>query len=557
MATLKHFVHGTPEGGRNIAPARLGPRELRELYFPPFAAAIRAGAGSIMASYNEIDGIPCSASHQLLNDALRKELGFAGFVTSDWEAIRWLSEIHRVAPDLEAAAGAALAAGIDMEMQGSRDGGAYAAPLLAAAAAGRIPITLIDAAAERILAAKFELGLFEQPYAAPARAAEVVRCPAHRELAREAARRSIVLLKNDGEMLPLPATLRRIAVIGPNADNVANQLGDYTGRQDRRAIATALDGVRAAWPQAEVAYAEGCRVREANSDLRDAVEAAQRAEVAILVLGGSSAQGFTGETPVAADVVEAVPETNPDRDCGEHYDRVDLELSGSQMALVDAVAATGTPIVVALIQGRPSAIPTLAARVPAILCAWYPGEQGGHALADVLSGRAAPAGRLPVSVPRSAGQLPCFYNHKPSSPSIRGRYVESAFEPLYPFGYGLTYTTFKYADPRALPERIGLDGQIQASVAVTNTGVRAGEAVAQFYIRDEYASVTRPVKQLAGWARVALAPGETRRVAVTIDAAHLSFIGEDLRRQIEPGHFRLMAGVDSQTLISTTFEVVA
>jgi beta-glucosidase len=556
IATAKHFLHGAPEGGRNIAPAHMGERELRSLFLSPFAAAIRAGVGSVMPSYNEIDGVPCTANRWLIGRLLREELGFDGFVTSDWEAIRWLAEVHGVASDLGEAAALALAAGIDIEMQGLADGGAYAAPLKQAVQDGRVPITWVDQAVTRILRAKFQLGLFERPYVDPERAGEVVRCHEHRELARAAARRGMVLLKNEDGLLPLRKDLRTIAVIGPNADDHYNQLGDYTGLQRRTDIITLLDGVRAAVsPQTDVLYVRGCGVREPEeAGIAKAVAAARAAEVAILVVGGSSAQDF--DTTGTNAGIEIVSGPNPDRDCGEHFDRASLELSGMQLELARSVIATGIPTVVVLIQGRPASIPWLAEHAPAILCAWYPGEQGGHAAADLLFGDHAPSGRLPISIPKSAGQLPVSYNLKPSSPSLRGQYVEMDVNPLYPFGNGLTYTTFAYTELRVTPEQIPPDGQATVSVEVTNTGPRAGEAVVQFYLRDVICSVTRPVKELFGFARVKLAPGEVRTATCRLGPEHLGFVDQDMRRRVEPGVFTITAGADARAVLEAQCQVI-
>jgi beta-glucosidase len=542
LPILKHFAaHGIPEGGHNTAPAHVGLRELYEVCLAPFAATVAAGAQFVMASYNEIDGLPSHGSRFLLTDVLRDEWGFAGAVISDWGGITKLV-MQGLAADNVAAAAQALDAGVDMEICAA----AFAEPLLQAVREGRVPPAQLDAAVSRLLRLTILTGLFEQPFADPAHAAAVTGCPEHRALSREVARQSIVLLKNDG-LLPL-RRVSRLAVIGPNADAVGNQLGDYTTPQRREEVATVLDGVRAV-SGAEVRYARGCGILDPSTDgFADAVAIAQWAEVAIVVVGGSSARDC-GVDPATGALL---PGGASEMDTGEGLDRATLGLSGAQQALVQAVHATGTPVVVVFINGRPVSEPWIAEHVPAILEAWYPGGEGGHAVAEVLFGACNPAGRLTVSIPRDASQLPVFYNHKPAA---RGDYLDADVTPLYPFGFGLSYTTFAYANLCVTPAQIPPDGTAAVSVEVTNIGDMAGDEVVQLYLRDEVASVTQPVRALKGFRRLRLAPGETAAVTFTLGPAELRILDRDYRWTVEPGAFTLAVGGNQQDVLTTTLEV--
>ena len=570
ICTGKHFLgYGAGEGGMNWAPAHLGRREILEVYARPFAEAIReAGLASIMNSYGEIDGEPSGGSKALLTDLLRGELGFAGTVVSDYFTVLTLLGYHRVAANKAEAAARALEAGIDVELP-QLD--CYLR-LAEALAHGLIDEGTIDRACERVLRQKFELGLFERPFVDEDAAASLFDTDEQRTLARRAAQESIVLLKNEGGLLPLSPDASRIAVIGPAANSARLLQGDYhypthleetyglirepheeqrpteppestllptwgTGSVDlsERFVrhVTLLEGIgAAASAETEIVYARGCNTYgEDRSGIAEAVEAAKQAETAIVCVGTRS--GLTG--PASS---------------GEMTDRADLGLPGPQPALVDAVLATGTPVVVVLVNGGVLAIPEIAERAPAIVEAWLPAEEGGAAIADVLFGKVNPAGRLPVSMPRSVGQVPLFYNHKPSGgrSNIRGSYVDSPSTPLYPFGHGLSYTSFEYGPAEISKTEVSADGAVDVTVPVTNVGKRAGEEVVQLYLQDRVATITRPVKQLAGFVRIALEAGQTRRVTFRVDMSQLAFYGRDMRFIVEPGEVDVMIGASSEDI---------
>ena len=551
LATAKHFaVHGQPEGGTNAAPANYAERIIREQFLVPFQAAIEAGIGSVMASYNEINGIPNHINPWLLKQVLRDEWGFDGFVISDGWGVDELYRIHFVAADAADAARQALLAGVDIEL-----GGCFA-NLVDEVRAGRVPETAVDAAAGRVLAAKFALGLFEQPFASPATAEQVSECAEHRALALEAARQALVLLQNKGNLLPLdPATLQTIAVIGPNAAEL--RLGGYAGTPQHGV--TILDGIRRhLGDRVEVRYAEGCRITETAgrtsyalwkeeqvvlpdpdeeaARIAEAVALARSVDVAVLVLGEN------------------------EQTCREGWsrthlgDRDSLDLPGNQEPLLRAVVETGTPTVLVLVNGRPLSINYAVEHVPAILEAWYPGQEGGTAVAEVLFGATNPSGKLPITFPRNVGQVPAYYYHKPSA---RRGYVLSNHAPLFPFGHGLSYTTFRYDHLRLSPSRIAAGQQTTVAVDVSNCGDRAGEEIVQLYVHDQLGSVTRPVKELRGFQRIALEPGETRTVEFTLGPEHLSFLDASMARVVEPGLFDVMVGGSSAVVETVVLEVIA
>ena len=568
IATGKHFVgYGASEGGLNWAPAHLPERELREIYLLPFEAAIKIGGmASIMNGYHELDGLPCGASRWLFRELLRGEWGFDGLVVADYFAIRMLMEYHHLAATKAEAARIAVETGIDIDLPGTD---CYGAPLREALDAGALEETQIDELVSRVLAMKFRMGLFEQPFVDPERAAEVFDTPAQRELAREIARKSIVLLKNEGDLLPLRKDLTSIAVIGPNADTVRHQLSDYSypahietllelleqpgqlpqtlpEQVELADIGVELVGVldaigRAVDPNTRLRYAKGCEVLgDSEEGFAEAVAAARDAAVAIVVVGDKA--GLTDSCS-----------------SGESRDRAELGLPGVQEQLVRAIAATGTPMVVVLMNGRPLAAPWIAEHIPALLEVWLPGEEGGNAVADVLFGDANPGGRLPISVPRSVGQLPVFYNHKPSGGRShwKGNYVEQSTRPLFPFGYGLSYTSFSYANLCISPQEVAPTGCVAVSFEIANTGERIGDEVAQLYVRDMEASVTRPVKELKGFARVNLAPGETTSVTFELDARQLGFYDQHMNLVVEPGAIEIMIGSSSEDIrLQGSFAIV-
>jgi len=535
MATLKHLTgHGYPEGGRNTAPAIASPRMLREVFLPPFEAAVReAHALSVMASYNEIDGIPSHQNRWLITDVLRGEWGFRGVLVSDYSGIAELVRKHFVAPDLPTAGRVALEAGVDVELPEPEG----FAGLITELAAGRVKPAVLDQAVARVLRAKLILGLFEQPLALatppePERAAD-------RALALRAAEAALVLLKNDGNLLPLDRRkLRSIAVIGPTA--AACHLGGYSGRPDR--TMSILGGLRAKLGEkVKVVHAPGCTIttggRGWNDDL---VTLPNPADDARLVAEAAKlARGVDLSVLVLGQNEQVSREAWSDRHRG---DRMSLELIGAQMELARAVLGAGRPTVVVLTHGSPLAVSELAGTAPAILDAFYLGEETGTAVANVLFGDANPAGRLPVTVPRTSGAVPAYYDHKPSATRP---YLFEERGPLWSFGHGLSYTTFRYAPIAPRPARIDPEGSATVAVTVTNTGARAGDEVVQLYVRDRLASVTRPLQSLRGFARVHLAPGEAKRVDFQLGPADLALYDASMKRVVEPGKFDLMVGASS------------
>jgi beta-glucosidase len=540
MATAKHFaVHGQPEGGTNTAPGNYSERVIRENFLIPFQAAVQeGGVGSLMASYNEIDGVPSHVNRWLLERVLRQEWGFRGFVTSDGDGLQMLVSTHRVAANKAEAARLAIAAGVDYDLS---DGSVYRT-LVQQVKQGSVPLADVDRAAARLLAAKFRLGLFENPYVDPDYAERTTSSAEHRQLAEKAAAEVVVLLKNEKNLLPLDLEkTKTIAVIGPNAADV--HLGGYT-REPAHGVSI-LDGIRQrVGSKANVVYAEGCKITSARPGFRGwfdenvqlidpktqadsihaAAEAARKADVAILVVGENESTNR-----------EAWAETHLG-------DRDSLDLLGAQNDLVKAVVETGTPAVVLLLNGRPLSINYIAEHVPAVLEGWYLGQEGGTAAAKVLFGDVNPGGKLPITFPHSVGDLPDFYNRKPSTD--RG-YAFGNKKPLYAFGYGLSYTTFKFDNLRVEPSHIGIGGTAKVTVDITNTGKREGDEVPQLYVHQKIASVTRPIKQLQAFRRITLQPGEKRAVEFTVTPAMLSMLNLDMHRVVEPGVFEIMVGPSS------------
>ena len=535
MATLKHMTgHGYAEGGRNTAPAIASPRMLREIFLPPFAAAIReAHAMAVMASYNEIDGMPSHQNRWLLTDLLRREWGFPGVLVSDYFGVAELQRKHFVVPDLSTAGRVALTAGVDLELPEPEGFPSLVADL----SAGRIEQARLDQAVTHVLRAKLLLGLLEHPYVAST-TPEPER-PTDRALALRAAEEALVLLKNDGGLLPLDRSkYKSIAVIGPNA--AVCRLGGYSGRPDK--TVSIHDGIRAKLgDEVKVEHARGCGLtaggRGWNDDqvtlsdpardarlVAEASELAKRVDLNVLVIGQNE---------------QLSREAWSDHHLG---DRMSLELVGAQMDLARAVLASGKPTVLVLIHGGPLVIPELAKQVPAILDGFYLGEETGTAVANVLFGDVSPAGRLPWSVPRTSGAVPAYYNHKPSATRP---YLFEEPGPQWPFGHGLSYTSFRYDRIKVRPVRIAPDGTASVTVNVTNTGKRRGDEVVQLYLRDQVASLTRPVKQLRGFVRVGLRPGEAKRVVFKVGPADLALYDRDLKKVVEPGRFDIMIGASS------------
>ncbi|WP_152392046.1 glycoside hydrolase family 3 N-terminal domain-containing protein [Paenibacillus guangzhouensis] len=555
IATLKHFVgYGASEGGRNAAPAHLGPRELKEKDLLPFERAVAAGARSIMTAYNEIDGVPCTSNQELLTHVLREQWGFEGFVITDCGAINMLHHGHQVAESEEDAACLAIRAGVDMEMSGDN----FGKYLQLAVEHGKLSVSDIDKAVCRVLRMKFELGLFERPYVDPGHAENTIGKAEHVELARTAAREGVVLLKNSNHTLPLSRSLGRIAVVGPNANNIYNQLGDYTSPQQRQQIVTVLDGVQQKCAGfSEVSYAPGCRIKDPSTEgFQTAMQYAAAADMIIAVVGGSSARDF-GEGTIDLKTGAAVitdQSVLSDMDCGEGFDRAELGLSGVQLELLKELRTLGKPLVVVYMNGRPIIEPWVDEHADAILEAWYPGQEGGHAIADILFGDYNPSGRLTLSIPKHVGQLPIAYNMKRTKGK---RYVETDLNPQYPFGYGLSYTSFQYDNLRLEQSKIACHESTIVSVDVTNTGSMAGQEVVQLYVSDVASSVTRPAKELKGFCKIDLQPGETKTAQFTIGDQELQFVGPNLEWTVEPGEFHIMIGRHAEDLLQTSLNVVS
>jgi beta-glucosidase len=556
IPTLKHFAaHGQPESGMNIGPANYSERILREQFFYPFQVAVNEGhAMSVMPSYNEIDGLPSHANRWLLQKVLREEWGFRGLIASDYFGVNELITRHHVAATPAAAAKRAIEAGVDLELPYIQ---CYST-LVQQVKDGTVSMATLDRAVTKVLSAKFLLGLFDNPYVDPDEAEKINESPEHRALALKAAHEAITLLKNDNNLLPLDRNkIHSIAVIGPNAGRV--ELGEYSGGPTHKV--SILQGIKdKVGDRIAVSYAEGCKITQGDpknhgepnwfSDdvkLADPVQNAKEIEEAVKVAKGSD---------VAIVVVGENVETSREGYAENHLgDRDNLDLVGQQNDLVRAVVETGKPTIVFLLNGRPLSVNYAAEKASAIFEGWYLGQETGAAVADVLFGDYNPSGKLPVTIPRSVGQLPVYYYYKPSAK--RG-YLFANKEPLWPFGYGLSYTSYKYGNLRLTLEKTGPAGQATASIDVTNDGRMAGDEVVEMYIRDEVSSVTRPVKELKGFQRIHLEPGETKTVQFVITPDKLSFLNEEMRRVVEPGFFDIMVGPSSSSdkLITAKLEVV-
>jgi beta-xylosidase len=552
IATAKHFAgHGEPEGGRNTAPVNISERILRESFFEPFQAVVRdANVGSVMASYHEINGVPSHINPWLLTKVLREEWGFRGYVTSDGNGLQMLYETHGVAADKAEAARKAIAAGIDYDLS---DGSVYQT-LLQQVKDGAVPESEVDRAVYWVLYDKFRLGLFENPYVDPDYTVKVTNSSAHQQLALQTAEKAIVLLKNQGNLLPLDTRkIKTIAVIGPNAADV--HLGGYA-RDPGRGVSI-LQGIKdRVGPNVKVLYAEGCKITlgkegyagwyendvklpapgSETANVKAAADLAKKADVAIVIVGEN--------------------ETSNREAWSENHlgDRDSLDLLGEQDELVKSVVATGVPTVVFLINGRPLSINYVAEHVPAIVEGWYLGQEGGTAAAKVIFGDVSPGGKLPITFPRSVGQLPDYYDHKPS----RNRsYAFVNNSPLFAFGFGLSYTNFKFENVRLEPTKIGPGGTAKVTVDVTNTGTREGDEVPQMYIHQRVSSVTQPVMQLRGFQRISLKPGEKKTVEFPITPDTLAILDINMNRTVEPGMFDIMVGSSSAETQKVPLEVIA
>jgi len=538
VSTLKHFIaYGIPEGGHNGSAASVGERELRESFFPPFKAAIDAGALSVMSAYNSIDGVPCTSSKFLFTDVLHNEWKFRGFSVSDLGSIEGIKGSHRVARDHKHAAELALSAGLDVDLGGN----AYI-NLINSVKEGIISEKDIDVAVSRVLALKFEMGLFENPYVDPSKAKKGVKTNEHIALAREVAQESVVLLENKNNILPLNKNMK-VAVIGPNADNAYNMLGDYTAPQEENKMLTVFKGVSEKIGAQNVEYVKGCAIRDTtNLTIDKAVAAAKKADVVIAVVGGSSARDFKTKY-IDTGAAVATEESVSDMESGEGFDRSTLDLLGKQLDLLKALKATGKPLIVVYIQGRPLNMNWASEEADALLTAWYPGQEGGGAIADVLFGDYNPAGRLPISVARSVGQLPVHYNKR--NP-MGHNYVEISSEPLYVFGYGKSYTDFRYDNLKVTKSG---NNVYDVFVSVSNTGAYDGDEVVQLYIRNHFASVSQPNKQLKHFERIHFKKGESKTIKFTLTEDDLSIINSEMKRVVEPkSAFSIMVGGSSNDI---------
>jgi beta-glucosidase len=587
MATAKHFIgYGNSEGGLNWAPAHIPTRELYEVFARPFEAAIReAGLASIMNAYNELDGVPCAVSRELLTDFLRGRLGFHGLVVSDYMAVETACNYHQVARDMQEAGIQAIRAGLDVELPS-----ATAYGLLGdAVRKGLVDQATIDTSVRRVLEAKFKLGLFDNPYVDSGETLKVFANPEPREVSRLLALESMTLLRNEGGLLPLGKNINSIAVIGPVADSVRclvgdysyvsftegvvgmiwsiakdlmtdpSQLGDFAAyhaavfkdyleppdedamTRQNYDMTSILDSIRSvAGTNVRVTHAKGCHLFVTDrSGFQEAVTAAEQADIVIMVLGGKSGLDTSCT-------------------CGETRDSATLALPGVQQELLEAVHATGTPVVLVLVSGRPLAVTWAAEHVPAILQAWLPGQEGGPAVADILFGNAVPGGKLPISVPRSVGQIPVYHYHKPSGgrSQFSGNYVDLSAKPLYAFGFGLSYTTFEYSNLMVNEPKVHSGGTMEISCDVKNAGTVAGDEVVQLYVHDREATITRPVQELAGFCRIHLKPGEVRTVSFSLTISQLAFYNVDMDFVVEPGNIDVMVGSSSEDIrLTGGFEI--
>jgi beta-glucosidase len=545
VACAKHWVaYGAAESGRDYNTTDMSERTLRAVYFPPFKAAIDAGVGTFMSAFNDLNGVPASANPWTLRDVLRREWRFDGVVVSDYNSVLELVN-HGIAEDAAGAARAALPAGVDVEMV-SRSYATYGPDLVRR---GVIPIAVVDVAVRRVLRIKLRAGLFDRPFADPDRERATIMKAEYRTAAREIAAGSMVLLKNDGQTLPLPADVKRLAVVGPLADDRDSTLGNWTGDGRPDDAVTVLAGLRSALPSAEVTYAKGVTLDAGvltnpaatestdRSGISEAVALARAADATVLVIGETGSMS------------------------GEATSRTSLDLPGRQVDLARELFATGKPVAVVLMNGRPLSIPWLATAAPAILEAWFPGTEGGNAVADVLLGKVNPGGKLPVTFPRTVGQVPLYYNHKPTGRPAKdedkytSKYIDAPWTPVFPFGYGLSYTTFRYSELAVTPTTISPSGRVTVTVTVSNTGARQGDEVVQLYLHDRVSTVTRPVAELKGFRRLTIAPGGRETVTFALGSDQIGAFNRAMKWVVEPGQFDVRVGPNSAEGPTATFEV--
>ncbi|MEO7990929.1 MAG: glycoside hydrolase family 3 N-terminal domain-containing protein [Chryseolinea sp.] len=543
ISTLKAMAgHASPEGGHNAGAAHIGENEFQEFILPPFKEAVKAGALSVMSSYNEVDGIPSTSNQYMLTDLLRKQWGFKGFVVSDLFAIRGLVE-HGVAADVNEAALKAITAGVDSDL-GAAD---FSPALIALMKEGKLKTEVLDEAVRRVLHAKFTVGLFDNPFLDETNKLTSKDVSEHRALARKIATESIVLLKNKNSLLPLRKDYKSIAVIGPNANSIYNMLGDYTAPQRENDVVTVLKGIKNhASKETVVKFAKGCAIRnESEEGFAEAIKIASESDVVVMVMGGSSARDFSSkyEETGAAKVTE---DGQNDMESGEGYDRASLNLMGKQDKLMMEIAKLGKPVVLVLIEGRPLTTTWAEQNIPAIINAWYPGMEGGNAIADVLFGDYNPAGRLTVSVPRSLGQLPVYYTAKRLG--SKRDYVDEIAKPLYTFGYGLSYTSFEYSDLDVSVNKENGKIEVEVKVKIKNIGARDGDEVVQFYVRDNVASHTTPDRVLKAFQRTHIKAGEIQEVTLKLNEESFALYQGNGKWAVEPGKFTIMIGSSSQDI---------
>lgn len=539
-ACAKHYVaYGGAEGGRDYNTVDISESTLREVYLPPFHAAVESGAASIMSAFNDINGIPASANHFTLTEILRNEWNWDGVVISDYNSVGELVK-HRFAKDKKEAALRGLTAGVDVDMVGDTiDGDVYSPYLKNLFEEGLISEAEINKAAARVLRLKYRLGLFENPYIDFEYYKKNNLSKTFKDsIALQLAKESIVLLKNEGNILPLRKNMKSIALIGPLADNRLDLLGGWSGAGREENVVSVLHGIKNILPgEIKINYVQGCGFDDTTDTVFDeAIDAVKKSETAIVVIGESREMS------------------------GEAASKTDLSLPGEQEELVKKIYETGVPTIVVLMNGRPLTINRIAENVPALIEAWYLGDQAGNAIAQVLFGEYNPSGKLPITFPRSVGQIPVYYYQKSTGRPIKdedkftSRYLDSPNTPLYPFGYGLSYTTFSYSNLRSDKQSISINDNFKVSADISNTGNAEGEEVVQLYIRDEYASVTRPVKELKGFRKMKLKPGETKTVQFDVTPEMLSILNKELKRVVEPGMFTIMVGGNSEDLISLQVE---
>lgn len=537
LACVKHYAaYGAAQAGRDYHTVDISERTLRDVYLPPFKAAVDEGVATVMTSFNEYDGVPASANKFLLTDVLRNEWGFQGFVVTDYTSIMEMMH-HGYSADTAQAAEQSINAGVDMDMQA----GFFQDKLAGLVKAGKVSEARIDDAVRKILKYKFELGLFDDPYrySDAAREKETIMKAEYQEVARESARKSIVLLKNDKQVLPLSKDVRTLAVIGPLAESKRDLIGSWSAQGDWKKCVSLVEGIRAqVSATTRVLVARGSNINDdTTAYFKDAIQKAAQADVVVLAIGEA---GWMS---------------------GEASSRSDIRLPGVQQRLADEIIKTGKPVVVVLMNGRPLAIPELDASATAIVETWFLGTQAGNAIADVLFGDYNPSGKLTATFPRSVGQVPLFYNMKNTGRPMENdpknkytsKYLDIPNTPLYPFGYGLSYTTFEYSPVTLSAAEIGAQDSLTVTTTVKNTGSRAGEEVVQLYVRDWVGSVTRPVKELKGFRKISLKPGETQTVSFTLTSDDLVFHRADMSLGAEPGKFTVFVGGNSRDVQASTF----